>query len=73
MDEGLKYLFVSFVLDLTDEQEDARVVELVKKNPNILSTLFKLENKVYACSNQMPYKDRGRNRFRAKLKKYHIL
>jgi hypothetical protein len=73
MDTRLKYLFVSFVLGLTDEQEDAKVIAMIKHKPYILTILFTIEKQIFRYAEKRSFKSGNKNIFRAKLDKFHII
>jgi hypothetical protein len=72
MDNRLKYLFVSFVLGLTDEQEDAKVIAMIKTQPCMLAILFTIEKQIFRYSEKRSFKAGSKNIFRVKLEKFHV-
>ena len=73
MDNKTKYLFMFFVLDLTSEDEDQIVIDLVKENPKLKDILYSYEKKLLQICDKTSISNTKKNTFRLKLEKYLLV
>jgi hypothetical protein len=62
-----------FVLDLTSEDEDQIVIDMVKKNPGLKEILYSYERKLLQICDKTSISNTKKNNFRLKLEKYLLV